>query len=805
MKQVFASGKISHEPIITARTAGVAEDEITTALGMATYTPPPRGDLERPLPIRLAFLKSSNNSRVLTHVAPGLEGYVSHTLLNVPPSADAQLAIQTWGSPLWQRVEPEAGDDLPELPYLPVAELLDDTILVNWLADAEHCDLLRYALQALVVNTEGRVFLVASADDVAQVVYAITRVLPPNLLDEFTFSTYEPEPLTCQARLVGCETPGLPEACYLPPHTGYDPVACRQTSLGEPSPFVDFAVSALASGDHARLDALRSTWQQLGLADPRRLDLVYRLHDGQGLKDANEAAEALTHPALTAWMVGSAPTMEQLLGWALEDRDFAQHSFSRALQALRQKSSALAQLAQTVRSKGFEALQAGNVERTATALEVVLPMVAPAKAAGIWGELLTQIPQPDALPWSMRWYLLPRLARYKQTSNGVTDEALAEWLSVPTEHFSDLLTLDLPRNLTVAAGRAILARSEEPTPEFARACAGHLRLTMTLLTPTGESGAEREKAIALFSTLLQEAPGIPWFEEVLQAELPPETRNAYFEAALGAEAIVAERIIRHHGPSLLTHFAGQSGLDRLGRQFLAAPPDDLLESPEYLTFLQGLQSDSGTSVELRARIDSVLTIHHYLETPSFDRDQMTLVADALLVSPPVVPNTARGTVFTAVARQLQKRSLIGPVHQDLEAVVLTLGQALATDSTDLFENLLREIRGRSDMGRNPYLVQAFLALALQATESRELADQLQGLDGHAFALAQDAARHGGRTMLAGIDEMSISWPGHARSKWAFLHQAVRPQGFKRTLRDAVAFVIGAVIALGGWWIWRQVD
>ena len=43
-------------------------------------------------------------------------------------------AIQTWGSPLWQRYEPENAGELPELPYLPVADVLDDSALKDWLS-----------------------------------------------------------------------------------------------------------------------------------------------------------------------------------------------------------------------------------------------------------------------------------------------------------------------------------------------------------------------------------------------------------------------------------------------------------------------------------------------------------------------------------------------------------------------------------------------------------------------------------------------------------------------------------------------
>src|SRR4051794_22329823 len=124
MKQLFATGIAPAGPTVTASSAGVRADERSAALGLSGYAPP--ADPGRPLPVRLALIHSPAAGRVLAHVAPRPDGYFAHALLNVPPTADAQSAIQTWGSPLWQRHDPDSGGDLPDLPYLPVADVLDD-------------------------------------------------------------------------------------------------------------------------------------------------------------------------------------------------------------------------------------------------------------------------------------------------------------------------------------------------------------------------------------------------------------------------------------------------------------------------------------------------------------------------------------------------------------------------------------------------------------------------------------------------------------------------------------------------------
>ena len=88
-----------------------------------------------------------------------------------------------------------------------------------WLEVPYKRELLEFALSAFLGTSAGtRIFLAACAEDVAKVVYALTRALPSGLLDDFTFSTYESDPLACTARLIGHETGSdeqdLPGACY---------------------------------------------------------------------------------------------------------------------------------------------------------------------------------------------------------------------------------------------------------------------------------------------------------------------------------------------------------------------------------------------------------------------------------------------------------------------------------------------------------------------------------------------------------------------------------------------------------------
>src|SRR5262249_28366707 len=158
-------------------------------------------------------------------------------------------------------------------------------------------------------------------------------------------------------------------------------------------------------------DEFHATWQRLGVQDGGLLDLVYRLARGTDALTKEESHQILHHPTLGAWIATRPDTLQQFLDWALEDHTYATATFSRAVALLRQKPDALALLTKTVEERGLAALREGDLLRTQSALEVILPMAVPARAASVWGDLLNSLAEPESLSWEMRCYLLPRLAR----------------------------------------------------------------------------------------------------------------------------------------------------------------------------------------------------------------------------------------------------------------------------------------------------------------------------------------------------------------------------------------------------------
>jgi hypothetical protein len=798
----------NQSPAFKAASGGLRADDVRAALVHTGYALPPAwsADAANPLPVRLALLQTPSSGRVLAHVAPNGGTYFAHALLNVPATADAQLAIRTWGSPRWQRHDPSATGDLPELPYLPVADLLDDAALHTWLGEPAHRALFEFVLGALLTTpAETRVVVAAPAEDVARVVYGVTRALPHNLLDGFTFSTYESDPRVASARLIGHDTGNpdcdLPEVCYGGGSVAFNLATGRKSDLPGAVPFAAFAVGALARGETAPLDDLQSTWQLLGLTETRQFELVHRLALGAAFTK-EEAAGAVAHPTLSAWIAARPNAVSRFVAWALDDADFAHRALSRLVAPLRQKADAIARVAAEVRTAGLTALATGDRERTANALEVILPMVAPARANTVWGEIVGQVPDPTVLTWEIRRYLLPRLVRFGHPNRPApeVDPALVKWLDAPADQLGELLALDLPKAYQVAAARTSLGRDGEPTPAFAHAVATRPEVALELLR--GSTGDAGDRPVALFRVLLAEVADRAWFEDVLgSAEtFSAPARDRYLDVALQAGALDPARVVRARGADLFALFGGGSGLDRLGRLFLANPPADVFTDRALLEFLGKLHAEPQIGADVKDRIVAVQVVRRFLDEPEFAAEPLGRVAAALTAEPPVLPAEAKAHLLEGVTVALARTPDAAAFQRGLELVLVHLGAVLSDGPAGLYRELLRRFRARREFGTSHPAVLSFLSIALGAAETEELVRQTEGLEGEAFAVATDAARRGGRRALRAIEAHAKGWPKSARTQWGFLIEAVRPKEIGRSLRELTLFAAGAGAATAVWFV-----
>lgn len=807
MKQLYLTNNgVRNGVQVRAVSVGVAERQVAAASRHASYAAPvvnAENVATFTPPIRLAWLDTPEAGRLLCHstclgIDPGTGRnghFFSHLLLDVPGTLDAQHAIQTWGSQLWQRTDPGGTAALPEALSLPVSSALGDQRLKDFLQRPADRELFEFILAALL-GGQRRIFVAAPAEAVALCVYGVTRALPPEVLADFSFSTYEHDPLNSPARLVGtCWTDegprDLPATCYDGTGVGFNTYTGRRSAQVVAAPFAQFAVEALASGETAALDEFHTTWQRLGVQDGGLLDLVYRLVRGTAPLSKEESHTVLHHPTLGAWLADRADVLEQVVEWALDDHTYATATFSRMAALLRQRPDTLARLAHLVEERGLAALRDGDLARTQNALEVILPMTAPARAAAVWGDLLNSYTNPESLDYSLRYYLLPRLARLHAPAADSADPALERWLHVAPDRLESLIALDLPPGYHVAACLASL-RHDGATPALARVLAGQPRLLLPVLRRVGP------QAGILFDALVAESPRYEWVSEVVRHghDLPAALVSRCIETTLDKDVVDAPALVREHGPALLELLAEQPGLERLARRLLQQSADELLADTAIGTFLQGLAGLARLDSDVRERLAACLTVQTFLRQPSLDRAVLGGVMGALKLEPPLFPPQALGRVLEAISVALTFRAASPDVQDDLEGVLLAVGPHTVSGPAGLFRELLHRQAKSRHFWRQPELLRAFLAIALGARRASELAGQLDSLEAEAFSLAKQMGEHGGKRVLAAIERHAEAWPTEARAQWHFLARAVRPRGMRELARDGGFFLAGAIVTLG---------
>jgi len=752
---------------------------------------PPAGFAEAPE--RLALLDTPLG-RVLTHSAGAGDDRFTHLLLDVPDTLDADHAARTWASPLWRRRDEPGGTDLPDLPFPPVADTINDESLWLFLADERNRRLVRFALAALVQGND-KVIIAAPPETVARVVHAVGRAVPQSLLDELTFSTYEADPLVSPARVVGTCWPDaqncdLSAAAYGPGFASINTFTDRASETVGDSQFAAFAVSSLAEGHAERLDEFRTTWQQLNVRDHRLLDLVYRVHAGEATLTAADAKSALQHAGLTNWLVARPGTVEQLLDLALADAEFAAGPFARAVLALRGNGDVLRRLTDRALEAGFDALRKGDVSTAATALETILPTVAPAKTPNVWAEAMARLPEPAALKWPARRFLLPRLA-----APGVSArEMLAPWLQVEPQHLADALSLGLsPACQTELADAALNA--DPPADAAVAALAAHPRLAVKAVAALAER-AGLPRARAALAGLFRAAPQENWLSRLTcsASELPPGLLGAAVELALDHGQARPGELIRAHGADLPELLSDTPGLARLAAAFLAEPPPDLIDNTAALGFLAQLENKSQVSEATKARAAAARRIHDFLREPVLGEDDLRSLAAAWTLEPRVVPAEVRGRVVRALVDALTREAGSTEAQARLEAVLARLGPVLADSPANLFRELTAALTARKSVWRAREMPAALMAVSLGAAEDPVLSATLDGLDGDAYALAVSACQRSGR-YIREFDRRSALWPRPARMQWKFLARAVRPYTARGLARDAAIFLTGAVLAV----------
>ncbi|MCG8584876.1 MAG: hypothetical protein MI757_09215 [Pirellulales bacterium] len=328
---------------VRAKGPSITGDKLRAAIAYAGYALPvtmqPDDNTWQTAPVRLAMLDTQDVGRIVcrsVYVGKDPEtgrygNFFTHMLLDVPEDMSAGRVMQSWESLAWQGSDDGGPTELPDLQRLPKNGTLDHSALSTLLQDEMQTELMRFLLSAyLSGQANQRIFLVAPATEIAICIYGLLMLLDPEEQRALTFSTYESEPLSCTARIVGTwfgESSGveLSSSCFHGSNVGFNPYTGKKSELQHAPEFVNFAIQELRKGQTHQIDKYRALCSKYGASDSATLDVVYRVQSTRAVTrlTKQDASQICRSPKLATQIASKYQAyLNQCVTWAEDDEDF---------------------------------------------------------------------------------------------------------------------------------------------------------------------------------------------------------------------------------------------------------------------------------------------------------------------------------------------------------------------------------------------------------------------------------------------------------------------------------------------------
>jgi hypothetical protein len=456
-------------------------------------------------PCRLALLETEVGRVLCRSVAAGRDpttsrtgNFFSHLVIDVPPDLDAMTASQMLTAPFWKQSDSDGATELPDWASFPASRPFADRDLSGFAA--EHQALIRFLFLGLLSTpSDQRLFVVAHPEDLCMAIVVVSRMLPPGMARALTFSTYEKEPLSSPARIIGTywrsNSLELPSTCYDGAGLAFNSLNGRSSPLPNPSEFAAFALKSMAEKREVDLERFYGECRTLTLATPEAWDLAYRLLRSAQPPGYDEFLQGIELPGLMALLCHRKDVVIQLSQWAVDKAEFREH----VLPKLR-SSLDLPALQTAIWQQGAAALRAGNVARARLALEDVPKLLSTERSASFRDELPKWI-DGVTLSRDVRLYVLPHLLKSQAASQATLRE---RWLTVPADLLKDVLDLPISEQDKFQACQLSLNQSTGgPRPEAIQAVVAHEDFTRRLLQQFGTTESWSGTCQALISAQLE--------------------------------------------------------------------------------------------------------------------------------------------------------------------------------------------------------------------------------------------------------------------------------------------------------------
>ncbi len=770
--------------------AGLGPERLRAALPYMAYGLPdyihPLQNSPVPSPVRLAFLKTPELGSILCHsVSAGLDpttdrpgNFFSHVLLDVPPTFTAETAIKTWESDSWRRADGPFQATLPDIEDVHTSEAFTDEGLRQFLSSESGQRMFRFVLEAMLTTAaDNRIFLAASSQDVAVCVYGLTRVLPQTCLGTLTFSTYEYQPLSCPARLIGtgaadASQSDMPSSCYSGKAVGYNSSTGRMSQMTLQGDFVEYAMAAATTGDRTRLDELLAVCGQCGIDRPELLNLVCRAEFGSELVK-NDLLRLAIYPRFLSHLLGKPSIRQPWLDRFAEDDELTGVLASQVVPVLKEDREAIAAFGETAMQATVEAIRHGKLTKTRTLLEHILPATSDATAASSHMAVLDEIGDPNAVPWQTRAYLLTQMAGIP--SDGLHSALRARWLSPQPAELPLLCGLPIPDRWKTHACLSCLLHAGVTSP-LIDTLTSHLELLPEVLRHLPRDKGATQNLPSLVAALLARSNAPAGLVGDLlrhRDQMRPEVTSAFLTAAAQSGDIDVLQLASQCGPGLLEVLSGGNDLDTFLARLLDCSAERLVNDRQILALFQTAARKKGPG-EIRDGLESALAIRSFLDRPTLNGEALSRVATALRTFQNSASSRIGMSVLEVALDTICAREDSPSIGRAVESLLLNFGLLMSEGPNGLYRRLLEQFRARKDFWRRQHLICALVAVGLGAT-STDLSRQATVMAEQARDLAEEVARRSKRRVFAFIERQSCDWPNEARARWNLFAKFIRPR------------------------------
>ena len=388
--------------------------------------------------------------------------YFAHLLAGISPTFLARDAIAFWHSLFWRESdELHASTMLPSLTENELFQQAGETLNAQQLSEVHAY--LPFIIQAfLSLGQQQKLYIMATDEQIAKVIWGLAHSLPAKLQYDLTFSTYEQDVTKSSARVVGtCLSPtavanseDLPTICYSANNLALNCYSQRQSVLPtypELTAYAHYATACFAKGNAQKLATFIAKAERLNVASVEQLLLVFKFEGTPESLSPGEVSTLLEEYPLANEFLIEESVQNVIVELAMNNQAWWKIEGKTAINQLQQihtvsgsMERALAELAQKALQKAKRALLGTNRSLHVHALSILNTLAPVLSYQATWLSVLHDVPgELSHEPYQMyevdsRIWLLEQWTRIDKYQP-IDDTALLPWLKFAS--WNDLVAL----------------------------------------------------------------------------------------------------------------------------------------------------------------------------------------------------------------------------------------------------------------------------------------------------------------------------------------------------------------------------